>query len=176
MASRLIDNLIAARLLYMLVTPFEKTEAYKLGIIDAHGKILRKANTLTTDEERNSYNYLNRLIFNVKRLINKLPGGESKLKNLVAAYYLVKESYQNKKTIINEQEFMSIVEKLETITLVEEEIFVEKFLRKLEEEGGGGVPNVTGAGVSTDKPVVKKKDIKKYQKINRRNTPLKVDC
>jgi hypothetical protein len=114
-------------------------------------------------------------VFNVKRLINKLPGGESKLKNIVAAYYLVKENYQNKKTIINEQEFMSIVEKLETITLVEEEIFVEKFLKKLEEDGGV-VANATGAAVSTDKPVVKKKDIKNYRNLNRRSTPMDVVC
>jgi hypothetical protein len=175
MASRLIDNLIAVRLLYMLVTPFDKTEAYKLGIIDANGKILRKASSLTTPEEKDAYNYLSRLVFNVKRLINKLPGGESKLKNIVAAYYLVKESYQNKKTIINEQEFMSIVEKLETITLVEEEIFVEKFLNTLEEEGEGSA-NVTGAGVSTDEPVVKKKDVKKYRKLTRRSAPMNVPC
>jgi hypothetical protein len=175
MASRLIDNLIAVRLLYMLVTPFDKTEAYKLGIIDANGKILRKASSLTTPEEKDAYNYLSRLVFNVKRLINKLPGGESKLKNIVAAYYLVKESYQNKKTIINEQEFMSIVEKLETITLVEEEIFVEKFLNTLEEEGEGSA-NVTGAGVSTDEPVVKKKDVKKYRKLTRRSAPMNVAC
>ena len=37
--SRIVDNLVAYRILSMLVTPFDETEAYKLGIIDAHGKI-----------------------------------------------------------------------------------------------------------------------------------------
>ena len=41
---RAIDLLITYRVIKMLVTPFEKTEAYKLGIIDKNGKVLRKAN------------------------------------------------------------------------------------------------------------------------------------
>lgn len=174
MASRLIDNLIAIRLLYMLVTPFEKTKAYELGIVDAKGKILRPAKTLTTSEEKDAYNYLTRLVFNVKRLINKLPGGESKLKNIVAAYYLVKEGYENNRTVVNEEQFELLVQKLDTITLVEEEILVEKFLKQLEEDGEGGAPaNVAGAGVSTDQAVIKKKDIKKY-KMMTRSKPLNV--
>ena len=38
----------AYRILKMLVTNFEDTEAFKLGIIDAKGKNIRKANTLQT--------------------------------------------------------------------------------------------------------------------------------
>lgn len=174
MSSRLIDNLIAAKLLYMLVTPFEKTEAFKLGIIDAKGKVLRPANTLKTDAEKDAYNYLTRLIFNVKRLINKLPGGENNLKNLTAAYFMVKEKYEGRSSYINERQFVALVERLERVTLVEEQLAVESALKQLEEDGV--VANVTGAGVSTNEPVVKKKDIKKYQKINRRSTPMKVAC
>lgn len=176
MSSRLIDNLIAAKLLYMLVTPFDKTDAFKLGIIDAKGKVLRPANTLKNDKEKDAYNYLTRLIFNVKRLINKLPGGENNLKNLTAAYFMVKEKYEGRSSYINEKQFTALVEKLDRVTLVEEQIAVEKAL-KLQEEGEGGAPaNVTGAGVSTDKPVVKKKDIKKYQKLARRSAPMNVAC
>lgn len=176
MASRLIDNLIAARLLYMLVTPFEKTDAFKLGIVDANGKVLRPASTLKTDNEKDAYNYLTRLVFNVKRLINKLPGGENNLKNLTAAYFMVKEKYEGRSSYINERQFNALVDRLDRVTLVEEQLAVEQALA-LQEEGEGGAPaNVTGAGVSTDKPVVKKKDIKKYQKINRRSTPMNVGC
>ena len=35
--SRAIDALIAARLIKLLVTPFERTGAYKMGIIDKKG-------------------------------------------------------------------------------------------------------------------------------------------
>ena len=124
MSTRLMDNLIALRLLYKLVTPFEQTNAFKLGIIDAKGKVLKPASTLKTEAERNAYNYLDRLIFNVKRLINKLPGGESKLKNLTAAYFMVREKYENKSSYINEKQFIALVEKLDRVTLVEEELAV----------------------------------------------------
>ena len=39
---RVIDALIAYRLLKLLVTPFNKTKAYKMGIIDDKGKVLIK--------------------------------------------------------------------------------------------------------------------------------------
>ena len=40
--SRAIDLLITYRVIKMLVTPFDNTDAYKLGIIDKNGKVLRK--------------------------------------------------------------------------------------------------------------------------------------
>ena len=43
---RVIDALIAYRLLKLLVTPFKKTKAYKLGIIDEKGKVLIKSKEL----------------------------------------------------------------------------------------------------------------------------------
>ena len=41
--SRVIDALIAYRIVKLLVTPFNKTQAYKLGIIDDKGKVLIKS-------------------------------------------------------------------------------------------------------------------------------------
>ena len=41
--SRVIDALIAYRVLKLLVTPFNKTKAFELGIIDAKGKVLVKS-------------------------------------------------------------------------------------------------------------------------------------
>jgi len=77
--SRIVDNLIALRILKMMVTPFTDTDAFKLGIIDAHGKNLKKVSTLVSDREKESYTYLHRLVFNMKKIINRLPGGESKI-------------------------------------------------------------------------------------------------
>jgi hypothetical protein len=160
--SRIVDNLIAYRILKMLVTNFEDTEAFKLGIIDKNGKNIRKANTLQTSKERDAYTYLNRLVFNVKKIINRLPGGESKIKSLVAALWLVKEHYEsgNRSTAMLQEKFDNIMKLLDNrVSLVEEEIIVKKFL---DEEGEGGIANVTGAGVSTDQPKIDKKAIKKY--------------
>lgn len=159
-----MDNIIAAKLLYMLVTPFDKTDAYKLGIVDAKGKLLKHAKDLKTQAEKDAFNYLTRLIFNLKRLINKLPGGESNLKNLVAAYYFVKEKVETKTAFVSEQQFKNLVQRLDKVTLVEEEILIEKVLKQIAEDGGAVAANATGAAVSTDQPKIGKKDIKKYQK------------
>ena len=39
---KFVDSIIAYRILKLLVTPFEDTEAYKLGIIDNKGKEIFK--------------------------------------------------------------------------------------------------------------------------------------
>jgi hypothetical protein len=172
--SILVDNLIAYRVLSMLVQSFEDTAAYKLGIIDAKGMNIKKSSTFNSSDERDSYTYLHRLVFNMKKILNKLPGGESKLKSLIAALFLVKEYYnsQDKTTSLMESRYFDILEQVESgIILVEEEIAVKKFF---DEEGEGGIANVTGAAVSTNEPKIDKKNIKKYQKMNRRSKPLGV--
>jgi hypothetical protein len=144
----------------MLVTNFEDTEAYKLGIIDKKGKNIRKANTLQTSQERDAYTYLNRLVFNMKKIINKIPSGESKMKSLVAALWLVKEQYQSgsRSTALMQEKFDNIMKLLDNrVSLVEEEIIVKKFLDE------DGIANVTGAAVSTDQPKIGPKEIKKYK-------------
>ena len=86
---RAIDLLITYRVIKMLVTTFEKTDAYKYGIIDKNGKVLRKNKTLTVAKEKDSYTILHRFVFNLKRLINLIPGGKSKLGTYAAALGLL---------------------------------------------------------------------------------------
>ena len=93
---RAIDTLIVFRFLKLLVTPFKETKAYKLGIIDERGKNLRKSNKLNTEEERESYTILHRLVFNIKKLIELAPGGKSKLGSYAAALFLIKEHIKDK--------------------------------------------------------------------------------
>jgi len=76
---RVIDALIAYRLLKLLVTPFKKTKAYQLGIIDEKGKVLIKSKEFLTKiprnkrpEARKSYTLLIRFVFNLKRLLSKI--------------------------------------------------------------------------------------------------------
>lgn len=86
---RAIDLLITYRVIKLLVTPWEKHDAYKLGIIDDKGKVIRKAKTLKTSEEKKSYTLLHRFVFNLKRLIGIVPGGKSKLGSYAAALGLL---------------------------------------------------------------------------------------
>ena len=73
--SRVIDALVAYRVLKLLVTPFNKTKAFALGIIDEKGKVLIKSKELNKSfdpskrvEARNSYTLLIRFVFNLKRM------------------------------------------------------------------------------------------------------------
>ena len=68
--SRAIDLLITSRVVKMLVTPFNKFEAYKRGIIDADGKVLQKFRKVQGTDKRH-YTMLHRFVFNLKRLLAK---------------------------------------------------------------------------------------------------------
>jgi hypothetical protein len=170
--SRIVDNMIALRIVHMLVTDFHNTDAFKLGIIDAHGNTLKRASMLNTDQEKSAFTYLHRLVFNMKKIINRL-GGENRLKSFAAALWLVKETYQSgsRTTSDMENKYKNLLEAMNNnVILVEEEILVNKVLK---EDGVAAAPaNVTGAAVSTDKPKIDKKNIKNYQMVNRRSSPV----
>ena len=72
-----------------MATPFEKTEAYKLGIIDKKGKVLKPMKELTSDKERKAYTLLDRVIWNIKKLMSFIPGGGSMLAGVAAATALL---------------------------------------------------------------------------------------
>ena len=72
MASRAIDLLITYRVVKLLVTRWENQEAFKRGIIDKKGNVLRKNRTLTDTKDKKSYTYLHRFVFNMKRLFGKV--------------------------------------------------------------------------------------------------------
>ena len=70
---RVIDALIAYRVLKLLVTPFNRTKAFKLGIIDDKGKVLIKSKDLpNSGPKREAYTLLIRFVFNLKRLLGKV--------------------------------------------------------------------------------------------------------
>ena len=91
--SRAIDLFVAYRFLRILTTPWNQQEAFKLGIIDKDGKLLRKANTLKTEEEKSSFTLLHRLIFNLKRILHKIPGVKTKIGTYATALYLLKQHF-----------------------------------------------------------------------------------
>ena len=92
------DFFYALRFLRLLTTKWEKTSAFNLGIVDKNGKILKKPQTA---EEKSAYNTFHKLVYNIKRLINKIPLGKSTLASYAAALFLIKEhaSISDKKLI-----------------------------------------------------------------------------
>jgi len=105
--TRAIDLLITYRIIKLLTTPFEKQDAYRLGIIDKNGKVLRKTKELKTGKERDAYTILHRFVFNLKRLINLVPGGKSKLGTYAAALGLLLKENKD----INEIEIEKVLYK-----------------------------------------------------------------
>ena len=109
MASRAFDTFITYKIISNLVTDWDDFPAFDHGIIDKNGKLLRKSSTLKTSDEKNSYTLFHRIIFNLKRLLQKLPGGKSKLASYAAGLFLIKEEIDVER-LLNEGE--SYVEEL----------------------------------------------------------------
>ena len=97
---RAIDLFVTYRFLRLLTTPFEDTDAFKLGIIDEKGnriklpKSTKPAVELSTSELKNSYTILHKLVFNIKKIFSKVPGLRTKLGTYAAALFLLKDTFK----------------------------------------------------------------------------------
>ena len=90
MASRAIDTVITFRVLKLLTKKWTDHEAYDLGIIDKKGK-RNKEVEIDTKQKKDAYTFLHRLVFNLKRIIQKVPFGKSKFASYAVALALLKE-------------------------------------------------------------------------------------
>ena len=118
---RAIDLFVTYRFIKLLVTPFNKTDAYKLGIIDKKGnRILpppkggvrqTKPKELGTIEEKNAYTILHKLVFNIKKIFGKVPGLRTKLGTYAAALFLLKDTFKESvdDPDVFEKEFMKFL-------------------------------------------------------------------
>ena len=135
MASKLVDSYLVYQLVSRLITPFEKWEAYKLGIIDKDGNVIKKRATLTP-QEQDAWGFFDTLVANIKKMIGKLPGGKTRLANFAAAVFLMKEHSK-----YSEDQIDLLVEAC------------EKHLVSLSEDAGAvavnnvGQGNIAGVGV-----------------------------
>tara|TARA_B100000287_G_C20513758_1_gene734103 strand:- start:73 stop:687 length:615 start_codon:yes stop_codon:yes gene_type:complete len=97
---RAIDLFVTYRFIKLLTTPFEKTDAFKLGIIDENGNRIRQPNStkpaveLATTEQKNSYTILHKLVFNIKKIFAKVPGLRTKVGTYAAALFLLKDTFK----------------------------------------------------------------------------------
>ena len=129
---RAVDLFVTYRFLKLLTTPFEKTDAFKLGIIDKDGhrikvpKSSKPAVELTTSELKNSYTILHKLIFNIKKLFGKVPGLRTKVGTYAAALFLLKDTFKEhvEDPDMFEKEFMKYLKenKIELDREISEEV------------------------------------------------------
>jgi hypothetical protein len=89
--NRLINAFVIYQFIRLLIKPFDKTDAFKLGIIDKDGNYLKKQGDLKTAEEKKASNIFTRLVWNLKKILNKVPVVRSKLGKFATALYLVRE-------------------------------------------------------------------------------------
>tara|TARA_B100000795_G_scaffold240591_1_gene202851 strand:- start:511 stop:1134 length:624 start_codon:yes stop_codon:yes gene_type:complete len=102
---RAIDLFVTYRFIKLLVTPFKDTPAFKLGIIDEDGNRIippkpktgswdKRPKNLNTSEEKAAYTVLHKLVFNIKKLMGKVPGLRTKLGTYAAALFLLKDTFK----------------------------------------------------------------------------------
>ena len=172
---KFVDSVITYRILRLLTTPFEKTDAFKLGIIDKKGNELKKMSELNTVDERDAYTLLHRLVFRLKKIINKVPIANKNLASLAAAYALIKEGLDNNYEPVD-LEFQYINKVSSELNL--ELAIVEEFLNgnkmftfKQFSEDGAAVGAVAAnnaaatpgiAGLPPDQPPISKKRQKQW--------------
>ena len=88
------DLVYTFRLLRLLTTAWTDTTAYKLGIIDEDGnRDKKKVPYIDSEQLKSAYTPFHKIVFNIKKLLNKVPGGKSKIGSYAAALYLIKENY-----------------------------------------------------------------------------------
>jgi hypothetical protein len=102
--TRSADTIYAIRFLRLLTTRWTSTGAYKLGLIDDKGKHIRSPQN---SNERSKYNIFHRLVFNIKRLLNKIPFGRTTIASYLAALYLIKEH-----TGLSDKKIVEIMEEI----------------------------------------------------------------
>lgn len=118
---RAVDLFVTYRFLKLLTTPFEKMDAYRLGIIDERGnRVLKPKSTkpaveLSTTELKNAYTILHKLVFNIKKIFNKIPGLRTKVGTYAAALFLLKDTFKEE--------------------VSDPDVFEKEFIKFLKEEG-----------------------------------------
>ena len=91
--TKVIGAFTVFKFIKLISTPFTKMDAYKYKIIDSKGNFLKKSTDIKNDKERQSVNIFNRLIINLKKIIEKVPDPKFKaqMKNVATAMILIKE-------------------------------------------------------------------------------------
>lgn len=112
-----VDNVTVYKLIKKLSTPFTKWRAFKHGIIDAKGNVIKK--DLANRNEKDSFTKLDLLALNLKNEMSRMPGGNSKLASYAAALYLVKEHTSLDDVSLNESDINNIKE---YVSLLDEEL------------------------------------------------------
>ena len=102
--NKLVDLYMAYKFIRLLVTKWENLDAFTFGIIDKDGNRIR-TKQIKTSQEKASYGPFTRLVLNLKRILNKIPFGKTKLASFATALFLLKEHLGLRSAKFLEEEF-----------------------------------------------------------------------
>lgn len=178
--SRFVDALITYRILRLLTTPFDQQDAFRLGLIDKHGNRLKKENEINTTEEQEAYSLLHRMVFRLKRIIEKIPLENKNFLSFATAVALVREQIEYDDDVLEEVFYMT--QERQDVKDLAEELEAGKissfkqFMEEMGVAGGGvagiGIPHPTKPNQA--EPGVTKTQQKKYKKKNNSSSPVLV--
>lgn len=164
-----VDLFLVYSFIRRLVSPFKKWKAYEEGIIDDKGNILIKRKDFTKNAQKAAFGIFDQMILNLKKLLGKLPGGQTKLASYASALWLIREQQRIEATdYLTEESVESDLDAALERFVNEYADIIEAYSKKdIEEEPannvGGG--NIAGLGVGPDgEPGVSKKNMKKHKK------------
>lgn len=158
--NQLVDTLVVFRILHVLLTPIEDSDAFHLGLVDKDGKQLRSPKT---SEEKEAYSVLYKVAFKLKNIIKKNVNSEKDLKSLATSVHLIKECIERDIDPDNLEEIYLVT--LNEMELDEINNFSEYIMFTEEAPvNAAGTPGIDG--FTKDTLAVKKK-----QKILKRNKP-----
>ena len=101
-----VDLFITYKFVRLLTTQWKDTDAFDEGVIDAKGKLLVKGKDQTPAQKK-VYTVFHKLVFNIKRILEKVPFGKSRIASYAAALYLLKEE-----TDMAEEDILTVLEEL----------------------------------------------------------------
>lgn len=155
----IVDLFLVYQFIKRLATPFKEWDAYKTGIIDEKGNLLKKTKDLTTREEKDSWGKFDLMILKLKKLLEKIPGGNTRLGSYAAALWLIKEGKDYDVTLITEDTVEAQLQPY--MAYVSENIEMEEDAPA--NAAGGGA--IAGVGVGPDgEPGFTPAQMKKHKK------------
>lgn len=147
--SRFIDTVVAYRILRMLATPIERSDAFRLGIIDRDGKKIKDP---VSQQELNAYSLLQRFVLKVQRALSRSPDRNSKrLLTFAAAMAILKEYTEDDEDNVEAllEVFMQDEDVIRQAELLENSnlLSFKNFMHEEAPANAAGGGNIAGIGV-----------------------------
>jgi hypothetical protein len=147
--SRFIDTVVAYRILRMLATPIERSDAFKLGIIDRDGEKIKDP---VSQQELNAYSLLQRFVLKVQRALSRSPDRNSKrLLTFAAAMAILKEYTEDDEDNVDAllEVFMQDEDVIRQAELLENSnlLSFKNFMHEEAPANAAGGGNIAGIGV-----------------------------